>query len=118
MQTQARDNRAAARRAGQPEGILWGGQINHNNEDQENIRPNINNITIVGARLDTSIPTILEVCGSDIKAKFPLQTITVIDDRPMYEKMLNSERESGKNALVVKIPYMGASASVHGVKSP
>ena len=70
MQAQARNDRASARHVGQPERILRGGQVNHNNEDQENIPPNINNITVVGAGLDTFIPTIPEVHESDIKANF------------------------------------------------
>ena len=84
-----RDKRAA-RRAAQPEGILRAGRGNqaqqHNIANQENIPPNINNITVVGAGLDTFIPTIPEVRKSDIKAKFPIQTLTVINGRPTYEK--------------------------------
>ena len=113
MQARARDN-CAARRAGQPEGILRGGQVNHNNEDKENIPPNINNITVVEAELDTFIPTIPEVRESDIKTKFPLQTITVIDGRPTHEKMLNCERELGKNALAVEVPFGGGNRGCLG----
>ena len=106
MQDQERANRAA-RRAGQPEGILQNAQLNHNNENQENIPPNINHITVVGAGLDTFIPTIPEVRESDVKAKFPHQTLTVIDGKPSYEKMLNCERELGINALAVEVPFGG-----------
>ena len=59
----------------------------------------------MGAGLDTFIPTIPEVRESDIKANFPHQTLTVIDGRPMYEKMLNCERELGINALAVEVPF-------------
>ena len=83
MQAQARNERAAARGAGQPEGILRNVQ---NNANQENIPPNINNITVVGGGLGTFIPIIPEVRKSDIKAKFPIQTLTVINGRPTYEK--------------------------------
>ena len=81
---QARDN-CASRCAGQPEGIL-------RNANQGNVPPNINHITVVGAGLDSHIPTIPEVRETDVKAKFPLQTLTVIDGRPAYEQMLNCER--------------------------
>ena len=114
MQAQARDDRAA-RRAGSPEGSLRNGQINHNNENQENIHPNINHITVVGAGLDTYIPTIPEVRESDIKTKFPHQTLTVIDGRPSYEKMLNCERELGINALAVEVPFGGGNRGCLGL---
>ena len=114
MQDQARNDRAAARGAGQPAGILQGRQDIHNNANQENIPPNINNITVVGAGLDTFIPTIPEVRESDIKAKFPLQNITVIDGRPTYEKMLNCERELGKNALTCEVPFGGGNRGCLG----
>ena len=59
----------------------------------------------MGAGLDTFIPTNPEVRESDIKAKFPLQTLTAIDGRPAYEIMLNCERELGKNAPAVEVPF-------------
>ena len=55
--------------------------------------------------MDTFIPTIPEVRELDIKAKFLLQTLTVIDGRPTYEKMLNCERELGKNALAIEVAF-------------
>ena len=116
LAAQAREDRA--QRRAQPEGILRAGRGNQaqrqNNEDQENIPPNINNITVVGAGLDTFIPTIPEVRESDIKAKFPLQTLTIIDGRPTYEKMLNCERELGKNALAVDVPFRGVNRGCLG----
>ena len=112
---QARDDRAN-RRIGQPEGILRDGQVpRQNNVNQENIPPNINDITVVGAGLDTYIPTIPEVRETDIKAKFPLQTLTVIDGRPSYEQMLNCERELGKNALTVEVPFGGGNRGCLGI---
>ena len=93
---EARDQRAA-RRAGPPQ--------RHNNENQENIPPNINNITVMGAGLDTFIPTIPEVLDSDIKAKFPIQVLTPIEGKPTYKKLLNCERELGENALTVEVPF-------------
>ena len=114
MQSQERDDRAACR-AGLPVGILRDGQGNHNNENQENIPPNINNITVVGAGLDTFIPTIPEVRKSDIKAKFPHQTLTVIEGRPSYEKILNCKRELGINALAVEVPFGGENRGCLGL---
>ena len=83
------------------------GQAAQHLDPEKNIPPSIDNITIVGAGLDTFIPTIPKVRESDIKAKFPLHILTVIDGRPTYEKMLNCEQTLGKNALAVKAPFGG-----------
>ena len=69
--TESRENK-------EPEGILRGGQVNHKHENSENIPPNINNITSVGDGLDTFLLTIPEVRESDINAKFPIQTLTLL----------------------------------------
>ena len=89
---QARDERAARRAAPPAPGILRNNQAQrHNNENQENIPPNINNITVVGAGLDTFIPTIPDISDSDIKAQFPIQVLTPIEGKPTYKKLLNCE---------------------------
>ena len=65
--------------------------------------------------MDTFIPTIPEVRESDVKAKFPHQTLTVIDGKPTYEKMLNCERELGINALAVEVPFGGGNRGCLGL---
>ena len=67
--------------------------------------PAVTNVTVVGAGLDTFIPTIPEVRETDITARFKIKTLTPIDGRPTYEAMLNCERELGRNALAIEVPF-------------
>ena len=72
------------------------------NDQQNPVR-----LTLTGAGLDTHIPTIPEIRESDIKAKFKIKMLTPIEGRPTYEKVELLEKELGRNALAVKVPFGG-----------
>ena len=96
-----RDDRADARTA------LRELQNKNANDNQENIHPNPVQVTVSGAGLDTYIPTIPEVRESDIIAKFKVKMLTPIEGRPTYEKVELMEKELGRNALAIKVPFGG-----------
>ena len=77
------------------------------NDNQENVHPNPVQVTVSGAGLDTYIPTIPEVRESDIIAKFKVKMLTPIEGRPTYEKVELMEKELGRNALAIKVPFGG-----------
>lgn len=72
-----------------------------------NRRPNPVQVTVSGAGLDTYIPTIPEVRESDITTKFKVKTLTPIEGRPTYEKVELMEKELGRNALAIRVPFGG-----------
>ena len=80
---------------------------NVDNDNQENIHPNPVQVTVSGAGLDTYIPTIPEVRESDINTKFKVKRLTPIEGRPTYEKVELMEKELGRNALAIKVPFGG-----------
>lgn len=67
----------------------------------------VTNVTVIGAGLDTFIPVIPEVRETDITALFKFKTLTPISGRPTYESAQNCERELGRNALAIKVPFGG-----------
>ena len=80
-----------------------------------NAQQNPVRLTLTGAGLDTHIPTIPEVRESDIKAKFKIKILTPIEGRPTYEKMELLEKELGRNALAIKVPFVGGKRGCLGV---
>jgi hypothetical protein len=88
---------------------------NENDENAENIPPNTVNVTVAGAGLDTFIPTIPEVRTTDITAKFKIKMLTPIEGRPTYEKMQTCEKELGRNALAIQVPFGGGGKRMLGI---
>ena len=101
-----REDRAAARVAFQ--------DVTNIQNEPPNARQNPVRLTLQGAGLDTHIPTIPEVRESDIKAKFKIKILTPIEGRPTYEKMELLEKELGRNALAIKVPFGGGQAWMLG----
>ena len=102
-----REDRAAARVAFQ--------DVTNIQNEPPNARQNPVRLTLQGAGLDTHIPTIPEVRESDIKAKFKIKILTPIEGRPTYEKMELLEKELGRNALAIKVPFGGGKRGCLGV---
>ena len=76
--------------------------------------PNIN-VTVAGAGLDTFIPTIPEVRETDIKQQFKVKLLTEIAGRPSFEAMQLCERELGRNALAIRVPFGGGQRGCLGL---
>ena len=63
------------------------------------------NVTVAGAGLGTYTPFIPEGRVSDIKSKFKVKVLTLVDGRPMYKKMRALTQELGRSALTIQVPY-------------
>jgi hypothetical protein len=73
------------------------------------------NIIVRASGLNTYIPVLPKVNGSDIKAKFKTESITPIDGDPTFEKMQLAEQELARNALTAKVHFGGGNRGCLGV---
>ena len=87
----------------------------HQNGADPNLPPNTYNVTVEGAGLDTFIPTIPEPRTTDIQQLFKVKVLTKIVGRPTYDAMQCCERELGRNALAVKVPFGGGKRGCLGL---
>ena len=79
-----------------------------------NQNPNLRdvNVTVDDHGLDIVIPTISRPNKADTMAGFKFQVLTVIKNKPTYEKMKEIASQLARNALTVKVSSGG---SKHGV---
>ena len=75
--------------------------------DQEKVPPNVMNAIIKGAVLNVFIPTIPEVQETNILQQFKIKALTEIEGRTSYNAIKFCERELGRNALAIKVPFGG-----------
>ena len=81
-------------------------------KNDENQNPNI---VVRASGLHNYVPTIRRVNESNIKAKFPHQHLTPIEDEPAYDTVQNLEEELADNALTAKVRFGGGKKGSLGI---